>query len=256
MAIDVSKRLIALIADVLEIPVGDVRPQSHFFNDLGASSLDIAEIVWRIEDDADFGIGEIPDEVLENVRCVQDVSDFIDGRQRNASGLQRSSAEVVPVRVALGSDHAGVAMKEMLRHHLDALGISSRIVGVTTDHKVDYPEAAEALAHLVVRGEAEQGVLICGTGVGMSIAANKVPGIRAAHVQDPLSARLSRQHNDANVLCIGSRILGDELAKECVDVFLGTDFTPGEDGRHQRRVNRIMEIERQAHHTGDHDAGA
>jgi ribose 5-phosphate isomerase B len=256
MAIDVQTRLIALIADVLEVSADDVRPQSHFFNDLGASSLDIAEVVWRIEDDKDFGIGEIPDEVLENVRCVQDVIDFIDGRQRNIAGPTRSAVPPERARVALGADHAGFGMKEMLREHLEKLGIRTRNVGPTDDQKVDYPEPAQAVAQMVSRGEVDQGILICGTGIGMSIAANKVAGVRAAHVQDPTSTRLTRQHNDANVLCLGSRIIGDHIARECVDIFLNTDFTPGKDGRHRRRVNRIIEIERKNHPSSGRTEGA
>jgi ribose 5-phosphate isomerase B len=121
---------------------------------------------------------------------------------------------------------------------------------------VDYPESAEAVAQLVAEGEVDLGILVCGTGIGMSIAANKVVGIRAAHVGDPASARLSREHNNANILCLGSRIIGEHLAKECAEIFLNTDFTPGEDGRHRRRVNRIMEIERRAHPASDANEGA
>lgn len=240
MASDVTSRLLQLIAEVLELDPSHVQPESHFFDDLGASSLDIAEMVWRIEDDAAFDAGEIPDDVLDKLRRVQDVIDFIEGRRRGdvsePEALQR-------VEIALASDHAGVELKAFLKRHLQGQDVSLRDMGPSTADAVDYPDFAEALARLVARGEARLGVLICGTGVGMSIAANKVRGVRAACVQDPVSARLSREHNDANVLCLGSRIVGLEIARACVDAFVQTTFVPGRDGRHRRRVGRIHAIE-------------
>lgn len=250
MAADVTQRISGIIADVLEIEPSKVKPTSHFFNDLGASSLDIAEMVWRIEDDKSFGVGEIPDEVLENIRCVQDVVDFIEGRKHAGLGVVESSEpppaaepELERWDVAVGSDHAGYGLKEVICAFLEQRGLTVHDVGSDGRAQVDYPEYAEAVGRLVSEGRADRGILVCGTGIGMSIAANKIAGIRAAHVQDPLTARLSRQHNDANVLCLGSRIVGETMAAACVEAFVKTAFTPGDDERHLRRLGRISALE-------------
>jgi len=259
MAGDVTQRISGIIADVLEIESSRVKPTSHFFNDLGASSLDIAEMVWRIEDDKSFGVGEIPDEVLENVRCVQDVVDFIEGRQHGAPVDAMDSpsepeaiAEVPPAEatptlerwdVVVGSDHAGFGLKEVICAFLQQRGLRVRNMGPDSTEHVDYPVYAERVGRLVASGAAERGILVCGTGIGMSIAANKVVGVRAAHVQDPLSARLARQHNDANVLCLGARIVGETMAAACVEAFVKTAFTPGDDARHRRRLDQVSALE-------------
>lgn len=145
-------------------------------------------------------------------------------------------------QVAIASDHAGVALKAQLAEWLRAQGFTVADLGPQGAAPVDYPDFAQRLGLFVREGKAERGVLICGSGVGVSIAANKVAGIRAALVSDPLTAALSRQHNDANVVCLGARIVGEEMARACVRVFLQTDFDPGDDGRHRRRVEHIAQI--------------
>ncbi len=262
MAHDITQRLIRIIAEVLELDPADVRPQSHFFNDLGASSLDLADLAWRIEDDKTFGVTEIPTEVIEHIHCVQDLVDFIAGTQPGASapvqpaipaGPVPAPAPVLPpapavaaapIPVVIASDHAGVGLKDVLRHFLEQRGVGVVDLGPSASTPVDYTEYAEAVARKVAQGEATLGVLVCGTGVGVSIAANKVPGARAAHAQDALTARLARQHNDANILCLGSRIIGEATAAACVEAFIKTSFSPGDDGRHQRRVEAIRALER------------
>ncbi|GIL38633.1 ribose 5-phosphate isomerase B [Roseiterribacter gracilis] len=139
-------------------------------------------------------------------------------------------------RVALASDHAGVALKDALRDAVTALGHTALDLGTHGDASVDYPDFGDKLARAVLAGEAELGVLVCGTGIGISIAANRHKGIRAALCHDTTSARLSRQHNDANVLALGARMIGIEVAKDCLAAFLATEF---EGGRHAGRVNKL-----------------
>lgn len=139
-------------------------------------------------------------------------------------------------RVAIASDHGGFALKAALRSDLEALGYSVDDMGPTNDDSVDYPDFGHALAQAVADGAAPRGVLICGTGIGMSIAANRHAGVRAALCHDGLSARLSRQHNDANVLVLGGRLIGVETARDCLRIFLETPF---EGGRHDRRVEKL-----------------
>lgn len=142
--------------------------------------------------------------------------------------------------VVIGSDHAGLQLKAELQAHLESLGHGVRDVGTHTTDSCDYPEFAEAVGRSVIAGEADWGLLVCGTGIGMCISANKVPGIRAAVVSDTFSARMTRLHNNANVLCLGERVVGGGLAKEILDAWLSAEF---EGGRHQRRVNKIHDIE-------------
>jgi len=144
----------------------------------------------------------------------------------------------MPVLVA--SDHAGRRLRLDLLAHLQARGLEVDDLGTHTDASCDYPTYAEALARRVAAGEASWGLLVCGTGVGMAIAANKVPGVRAAVVSDSFSARATRQHNDANVLCLGERVVGAGLAREIVDAWLSAAF---EGGRHQARVDLIHALE-------------
>lgn len=140
------------------------------------------------------------------------------------------------MKIALGSDHAGFDLKEAIRAWLTVDGHEVLDLGCHTPERCDYPVPALAVARSVTSGEAERGVVICGSGIGVSIAANRVPGCRAALVHETLSARLCRTHNDANVLCLGARLIGPEMAREIVKTFLSTPF---EGGRHQERVAMI-----------------
>ncbi len=142
--------------------------------------------------------------------------------------------------LALGCDHVGIELKEPIREYLVGRGIEVRDFGCTTRERTDYPRYALLVARAVASGQCERGLLFCGTGVGISIAANKVKGIRAVVCSEPYSARLSRQHNDTNILCLGSRVVGLELAKMIVDEWLAASF---EKGRHAARVRMIQEIE-------------
>ncbi|MCD7860798.1 MAG: ribose 5-phosphate isomerase B [Oscillospiraceae bacterium] len=142
--------------------------------------------------------------------------------------------------IAIGSDHGGFALKQAVMQHLSALGLEYKDYGTYTEESCDYPIYAEAVAHAVTSGAAEKGILICGTGIGVSIAANKVQGIRAALCGDCYSAEYTRRHNDANVLALGARVTGAGLAEKIVDTFLQTGF---EGGRHARRVALISDLE-------------
>jgi ribose 5-phosphate isomerase B len=144
------------------------------------------------------------------------------------------------MKVALGADHAGVALKDTLKHTLDTLGVDHHDFGTSSSDSVDYPDFAQAVAEGVASGRFDRGILVCGTGIGMAMAANKVPGIRAAAVGDEESARLCREHNDANVLTLGARLTSPDRAQIIVGTFLGTSF---EGGRHSRRVDKIHELE-------------
>lgn len=145
------------------------------------------------------------------------------------------------MKIAIGSDHAGFELKEFLIPMLREMGHEPIDVGAySLEDEDDYPDFALKVADLVRGGEAERGIVICGTGIGSSIAANKVKGIRAALCHDTFTARLSREHNDANVLALGGRILGKELALEIVKVWLNSDFSGG---RHKRRLDKIKKIE-------------
>ena len=144
------------------------------------------------------------------------------------------------MHVAIASDHAGFALKEDLKRFLDELQVPYDDLGPVTDAPVDYPDFAAAVSRAVLDGRAERGILICGTGIGMSIAANKIPGIRAALLTDEQTARLSRQHNNANVMAVGGRAPPPAAARAIVRAFLATAF---EGGRHQRRLDRITRLE-------------
>ncbi len=145
------------------------------------------------------------------------------------------------MRVLIGADHGGFGLKEQVKAHLMGRGHDVVDLGAYSADPVDYPDVATKVAHGVAAGEAERGILFCGTGIGMAIAANKVPGIRAANIFDPEIAKLAREHNDANVLTLGGRFTPAETAKQIADVFLATEFT--HDDRHVRRIGRIHEIE-------------
>ena len=142
--------------------------------------------------------------------------------------------------IALGADHGGWALKEAVKKHLDTLGVAYQDFGTYSEESVDYPDMAVPPCEAVVKGECDKALLFCGTGVGISIAANKIKGIRACCCSDTFSAQYTRLHNDANVLCMGGRVVGAGLACELVDIFLNTEF---EGGRHAKRIAKISEIE-------------
>ncbi len=144
------------------------------------------------------------------------------------------------MKIAIGSDHAGFKLKEEIKRFLEEKGIEVVDFGTNSEERVDYPDYAIPLAESVAKGEETFGILICGTGIGMSIAANKVKGIRASLVSDVYSAHSAREHNNANILCMGGRVLGTELAKEITNAWLNAEFLGG---RHERRINKIAEYE-------------
>ena len=142
--------------------------------------------------------------------------------------------------LAIGSDHGGFALKKEIMQHLDERGVAYKDFGTYSVESCDYPDIAEPVARAVAAGEYERGILICGTGIGMSMSANKVTDIRAALCGDCYSAEYARRHNDANILTLGARVLGPGLALKIVDAFLDTAF---EGGRHARRIAKIADIE-------------
>lgn len=144
------------------------------------------------------------------------------------------------MKIAIGNDHAAVEMKNEIKAYLESKGHEVINFGTDTSASCNYPDYGKAVGKAVASGEAESGVLICGTGVGISLAANKVKGIRAAVCSEPVTARLTKLHNNANIICFGARIVGIETAKAIVDAWLDTEF---EGGRHQTRVDMIMAIE-------------
>lgn len=144
------------------------------------------------------------------------------------------------MKIALGSDHGGYNLKEIVKKHLDELNIEYKDFGCQGCDSVDYPDFALPVAESVASGEFDRGILICGTGIGMSIAANKVPGIRAAVCTETFSARMCRMHNDANILAMGERVIGPGVALDIVDAFLKEEF---QGGRHSVRVGKIKKIE-------------
>lgn len=142
--------------------------------------------------------------------------------------------------IAIGADHGGYELKKAVIEHLESRGIEYKDFGTYSGEAVDYPVIAEAVGKAVAAGEFERGILVCGTGIGMSMAANKVKGIRAACCSDTFSAKFTRLHNDANILCFGGRVIGAGLALEIVDAYLDAEF---EGGRHEKRVKMLMDIE-------------
>ena len=141
--------------------------------------------------------------------------------------------------IAIGCDHAGVEMKKAIIEAMSEKGYEFKDLG-TDGEPCDYPVIAESVCGCVISGECEKGILVCGTGIGMSMAANKINGIRAALCSDSFSARFTRLHNDANVMCLGARVLGSGLACELAEIFLSTGF---EGGRHQRRIDLVADLE-------------
>ena len=144
------------------------------------------------------------------------------------------------MKIAAASDHGGFALKEEVKKHLMERGIEVLDLGTHSEESVDYPVYGKACGEAVASGKADLGIVVCGTGIGISIAANKVKGIRCAHVSEPLSAEMTRRHNDANMLALGAGLIGQNMADRCVEVFLNTEF---EGGRHARRVGELDAIE-------------
>jgi ribose 5-phosphate isomerase B len=144
------------------------------------------------------------------------------------------------MKIALGADHAGFELKEQLKQHLVSSGLQVDDRGTTSDQSVDYPDFARVVGEQVVAQQADFGILVCGSGIGMAIAANKVPGVRAANVTSAEAAKLSREHNNANVLTLGARMLDPATATKIVDAWLATEFAGG---RHQRRIEKISQLE-------------
>ena len=142
--------------------------------------------------------------------------------------------------IALACDHGGFVLMQAVKKHLDELGLAYRDFGTWSEANCDYPDYAAPAARAVASGECDRGILICGTGIGIAIAANKIRGIRAATCSDCFSAEATRRHNDANMLAMGARVLGEGLALKIVDIFLTTPF---EGGRHQRRIDKIAALE-------------
>ena len=144
------------------------------------------------------------------------------------------------MKIAIGNDHTALEMKEAVKVHLEEKGYEVLDLGTNSTDSCDYPVYGEKVGRAVADGEADLGIAICGTGVGISLAANKVKGVRACVCSEPYTAKLSRMHNDSNVLAFGARVIGVELAKMIVDEWLNASF---EGGRHQRRVDMLMDIE-------------
>ena len=146
---------------------------------------------------------------------------------------------MMAMRIALSADHAGYALKDELVAWLRADGHEVLDLGTNGPDSVDYPDYGARLASAIAAGNAERGIVVCGSGIGISIAVNRNPACRCARVDDPLSARLAREHNDANVLALGARLIGGDMARACVAAFLGSDFAGG---RHQRRVDMLSTL--------------
>jgi ribose 5-phosphate isomerase B len=146
------------------------------------------------------------------------------------------------VKVAIASDHAGFHLKQFLKRTLDDMKLQYEDLGTFDELSVDYPDYGHKVATAVASGEYDRGVLVCGTGLGMAITANKVPGVRAITAHDVFSARMSRAHNDANVLTMGERVVGEGVAADVLEAWLATEF---EGGRHAKRVEKIREIEQE-----------
>ncbi len=144
------------------------------------------------------------------------------------------------MKIAIGNDHTAVELKNIIQAYLEEKGIEVMNLGTNSTESYHYPIAGEAVARAVVSGDAEKGIVICGTGIGISLAANKVNGIRCAVVSEPVSARLCKEHNNCNMIAFGARIVGPEMAKAIVDAWLNAEF---QGGRHAQRIDMIMDIE-------------
>lgn len=146
------------------------------------------------------------------------------------------------MKIAIGCDHGGLEHKDAIVAHLKERGFEVKDSGIYENHSVDYPDIAVKVCADITSGECERGILVCGTGIGMSLAANKVKGIRAAACSEHFSAKYTRLHNNSNILCLGGRVIGVGTALELVDLFVDTEF---EGGRHEIRVNKVMALEKE-----------
>ncbi|MCY9591753.1 ribose 5-phosphate isomerase B [Paenibacillus chitinolyticus] len=145
------------------------------------------------------------------------------------------------MKIAIGADHAGYRLKDVIVPYLESLGHEVKDVGCNCEQSVDYPDYAVPVCDMVLNGQADKGILICGTGIGMTIAANKMPGIRCALVHDMFSAKATREHNDTNVLAMGERVIGPGVAQEIVKIWIETEFSHGE--RHENRLKKVKLLE-------------
>ena len=234
MPAEVKNTLFSIIAEILEIDPTHIRPEHHFVADLGATSLEILQIL--IELDARLRV-EVPDTVVEQARTVADILHYLSDVRHVEEELESA--------VGIASDHAGAALKNRLIDLFRMRGVQLVDYGPPLKMRVDYPLYASVLAKEIQNERLSRGILVCGTGIGMCIAANKFAGVRAAHVTNAYEARMCRQHNDANVLTLGSRTLGEAIALECIEIFLNTPFDPGEDERHARRIDQITSFDDQ-----------
>ena len=146
------------------------------------------------------------------------------------------------MKIAIGCDHGALELKNTMVAHLEKQGHEVKDFGTYTPDSCDYPEFAAAAAKAVASGECDKGIVLCTTGIGVSIAANKIRGIRCALLSDVVSARMTREHNDTNMMALGAGIVGENLALEIVDIWVGTEFSGDE--RHQRRINKLMDLEK------------
>lgn len=234
-----KNEVLGLVAEILELDLGTLSLGDHFIDDLGMSSLDIMTLVMRIEQH--YLLGETPDDQVAGISTIADLVVLVD-QLTSLDGEPSAAAEVVDVAIA--SDHQGVELKSQLIEWMRSQGVSFVDLGPVGVGSVDFPDFAARVGTKVVAGDASFGVLLCHSGVGMSIAANKIDGVRAALAHDSVTAAYARSHHDANVLCLGAQIIGTHMARECVERFLETTFSAGTDGRHGRRVSRIAAIER------------
>ncbi|MBL0385429.1 ribose 5-phosphate isomerase B [Tumebacillus sp. ITR2] len=145
------------------------------------------------------------------------------------------------MKLAIAADHGGFSLKESVKKKLDAMGIAYHDFGTYSEESVDYPDYGIKVAEAVASGEYQRGILVCGTGLGMSIVANKVPGIRCALLHDTFSAKATREHNDTNIMAMGARVIGPGLADDIVEIWLTTEFSGG---RHQKRLDKIADVEK------------
>lgn len=248
MASSTRDDVLRLVSEVLEQPLSSLKPSDHFIDDLGASSLDIVTLVMRIEQH--YALGETPDSQLEHIETIGHLIDLVDAHRGVGLGgeISEGLSPVIPQQldVVIASDHAAVGLKSELVHWMRQRGWQVLDLGPSEGVSVDYPDFALMVGQKITSRESPCGILLCGTGIGMSIAANKIAGVRAALVSSALEARLAREHNDANVLCIGARMIGSLAAQSCVEAFLSTAFTPGDDGRHLRRIQMLEALRSRA----------